>query len=217
MGRDKNDFGEELTALRNQLLEMGIATEELVRDAISALLNQDMALAADVIHRDDIVDALDIRIETTCLRLIAQRITCGADIRLVGAAMKIATDIERIADHAVDIAQVAQRMGGEAIYKPLVDVPRLADMTRRMLRNSLDAFVHEDLSQVSAVIAADDEADAIYARMRRELAAVLQRDPNSVIQASYLLFVAHYLERICDHCTNIAERVAFLITGERGD
>lgn len=205
-----------LNMLRALLLEMGVAAEEMVADAVDALRRQDLALAADVVARDDQVDQLDVAIESLCLRLMARRIDSPSDLRLVGTAMKIVTDIERIADHAVDIAKVAQRLGDEAIYKPLVDIPRLAEIARTMLRESLDAFVGHDLPQVQRVIAADDDADALYGRMRRDLAAILQNDPDSVVQASYLLFVAHYLERICDHCTNIAERVAFLETGKRG-
>lgn len=206
---------DELNQLRGMLLEMGIATEEMVGDAITALARQDLSLAAEVIARDDAVDQLDVAIETLCLRLMAKRISLPADLRLVGTALKIVTDIERIADHAVDIAKIAQRMGGEAIYKPLVDIPRLGQLAQTMLHDALDAFVGHDLPQVERVIATDDEADALYSRMRLDLAATLQSDPNSVVQASYLLFVAHYLERICDHCTNIAERVAFLETGQR--
>ena len=205
---------DELNQLRGMLLEMGVATEEMVGDAIEALARQDLRLASEVIARDDMVDRLDVDIDRLCLRLMAKRIALPADLRLVGTALKIGTDIERIADHAVDIAKVAQRMGGEAIYKPLVDIPRLGQLAQAMLHDALDAFVGHDLPQVERVIAMDDEADALYSRMRQDLATTLQSDPNSVVQASYLLFVAHYLERICDHCTNIAERVKFLETGQ---
>ncbi len=211
----KAEQDEALNAIKEKLLTMGVSAEGMVRDALRALTQQDVALADDVIQRDDAIDALDIEVETDCLKLMATRIADPAQRRLVGGALKIATDIERIADHAVDIAGVARRMSSEAIYKPLVDIPRLGDIARRMLRDALDAFVALDPALAGAVIASDDEADALYARMRRELAVALQRDPESVIQASYLLFVAHYLERSCDHCINIAESVGFLATGHR--
>ena len=204
-----------LSQVRERLLTMGVIAEGMVRDALRALTQQETALAEDVIQRDETIDTLDIEVETACLKLMARRITDPAQRRLVGTALKIATDIERIADHAVDIAGVAKRMSAEAIYKPLVDIPRLGDMARTMLHDAIDAFVAGDTAQANAVIAADDAADALYARMRRELAILLQREPESVIQASYLLFVAHYLERICDHCINIAEGVRFLETGNR--
>jgi phosphate transport system protein len=211
----KAEQDEALNAIKEKLLTMGVSAEGMVRDALRALTQQDVSLADDVIARDDAIDALDIEVETDCLKLMATRIADPAQRRMVGGALKIATDIERIADHAVDIAGVARRMSSEAIYKPLVDIPRLGDIARRMLRDALDAFVALDPALAGAVISSDDEADALYARMRRELASALQRDPESVIQASYLLFVAHYLERSCDHCINIAESVRFLATGHR--
>jgi phosphate transport system protein len=215
MPQDKQLFDTELQNLRDRLLEMGVATEEMLRDSLRALTRQDLALARAVAERDDLIDVFDVEIETQCLRLMAGRLTQASDRRLIHAALKIVTDIERIADHTVDIARVVERMSGEVIYKPLVDVAQLGEIAASMLRRVLDAFVRHDLVAVREVIADDDRADALYSRMRRELAEVLQRDANSVLQANYLLFVAHYLERICDHCTNIAERIAFLETGDR--
>ncbi len=203
----------EMDELRRRLLEMGSATEELIGDAIAALTNQDRELAATIIPRDDLIDVMDIEIEAMCLRLMARPRPRAADLRLIGTALKVITDIERIGDHAVDISKIAQRMDSELLYKPLVDIPRLGDMARAMLHNALEAFIHRDLVLVNAVIAGDDQVDALYSRMRHELQEIMQRDPGSVIQASYLLFVAHYLERVCDHCCNIAERVSFLETG----
>ena len=215
MEKDRANQESALSQVREKLVTMGIVAEGMVRDSLRALTQQDTSLAAEVIARDEEIDTLDIEVETACLKLMARGITDPAQRRLVGTALKIATDIERIADHAVDIAGVARRMGVEAIYKPLVDIPRFGEIARTMLHDAIDSFVAGDIAQASTVIAADDAADALYARMRRELAAVLQRDPESVIQASYLLFVAHYLERICDHCINIAEGVRFLATGLR--
>lgn len=203
-----------LLELRLRLLEMGASTEELVRDALLALTNQDATLAATIMPRDDMVDRMDIEIEAMCLRLLSLPSPQPEDLRLIGAALKVITDIERIGDHAVDIAKVSQRMGNELYYKPLVDIPRMGEMARKMLHDALEAFVHRDLVRVEKVVLADDAVDALYARMCKELQSIMQQDPSSVLQASYLLFVAHYLERICDHCTNIAERVAFMETGE---
>ncbi|MBC8141901.1 MAG: phosphate signaling complex protein PhoU [Armatimonadetes bacterium] len=200
--------------LRRRILEMGATTEELVRDSLRALTEQNVSLAATIMPRDDAVDRMDIEIEAMCLRILARPHLRPEDLRLVGAALKVITDIERIGDHAVDIAKISQRMGREMFYKPLVDIPRLGEMTRQMLHDSLEAFVHRDLKRVEAVVLNDDDVDALYARMRKELQLVMQSDTASVLQASYLLFVAHYLERICDHCKNIAERVRFMETGE---
>lgn len=213
--KTRQRFDDELTELRRTLLEMGTAVEEMVRDAILALTQQDMALAATILPRDDAVDRMDLDIEAHCLRLLARQQPLASDLRLIGCALKVITDIERIGDHCVDIARVAERMSREMLYKPLVDIPRMGELSQSMVHDALESFVHGDLARVDRVISDDDVVDALYARMRRELHTVMQQDPGSVLLASYLLFVAHYLERICDHCTNIAERVAFLETGRR--
>jgi len=212
---NRQRYEEDLNTLRGRLLEMGAATEELVRDAVIALTQQDMDLAATIIPRDDIVDRMEVDIEALCLRLMARQQPVASDLRLIGSALKAVTDIERIGDHAVDISRVAQRMSREALYKPLVDIPRMGDMACAMLHNALEAFVHRDLTTVEQVIAYDDAVDELYKRMRHDLQETMKQDVSSVIQASYLLFVAHYLERICDHCTNIAERITFIETGCR--
>ncbi len=207
-------FDEELNGLRAKLLRMGTATEEMVRDAVQALVRPDLKLAASILPRDDEVDVMDQQIEAECLRLLALQQPMASDLRFIGSTLKVITDIERIGDHAVDIAKVARRMSDDAIlYKPLVDVPRLGEMTGAMLHDALEAFVHRDLDRVNQVIADDDAVDNLYRTMRTDLRDTMQRDPSLVVHASHLLFVAHYLERICDHCTNIAERVAFMETG----
>jgi phosphate transport system protein len=217
MALTRHHFDEELEALKNDLLLMGTATEEMVRDAVSALTEQDMTLADAVVERDDAVDRMDLDIESRCLRLLALQQPMASDLRVIGTALKVITDIERIGDHAVDISKVARRLGQEAVYKPLVDIPRLGEMARAMIHDALDAFVRHDLDTVEKVIDADDAVDALYARMRTDLQGCMKDDPSCVLQASYLLFVAHYLERICDHCTNVVERVEFMETGRVRD
>jgi phosphate transport system protein len=206
-------FEDELVLLRGRLVEMATATEEIVRDSIIALTNQDMRLAGTIIPRDDIIDRMDREIDAMCLRLMAKFQPVAANLRLVSAAMKVITDIERIGDHAVDISRVAQRMEREMVYKPLVDIPRMGELARVMLHDSIEAFIHGDIALVERVLRTDDIVDDMYDRMRRELQEIMQSEPTSVMQASYLLFVAHYLERMCDHCCNIVERVAFIETG----
>jgi phosphate transport system protein len=207
-------FDQELCELREKLLRMGVATEALVHDSVLALVRLDLGLAASILPRDDQVDQMDADIEAQCLRLLALQQPIASDLRFIGSALKVITDIERIGDHAVDIAKIVRRMNDEAIfYKPLVDIPRLGEMTTAMLHEALEAFVHHDMARVNTVIASDDAVDNLYRLMRTDLREIMQRDPSSVVQASHLLFVAHYLERICDHCTNIAERVAFMETG----
>lgn len=207
MAKNKQPLEEDLKELRRTLLEMGVAAQEMVGDAVQALVRQNLAQAEAVILRDDALDRMDQEIEAFCLRLLTQRPGSTSDIRYIAGAMKVATDIERIADHAVDIAKVTRRMGGEAIYKPLVDVPLMAETTLEMVRDAVDAFVQSNTKTVPSVLAADDQVDGLYNRMRGELLRILQADPNAIVQASYLMFIVHYLERIGDHAINIAERV----------
>jgi phosphate transport system protein len=206
--KNKQTFEEELRELRRILLEMGVVAQEMISDAVAALVRQSTTQAEAVILRDEIVDRTNHEVETLCLRLLTRRAASDADLRFIVSTLKVVADVERIADHAVDIARVTVRMSSEAIYKPLVDVPQLAGHAQEMLHQAIVAFVRRDTGPVEAIITADDTTDALYSHMRSELVAVLQRDPHVVVQATYLLFVVHYLERIGDHCTNIAERVS---------
>ena len=204
----------DLAFLRSKLLEMGSVSEELVRDAVCALTQQDAALAGKVISDDDVVDELESEIESLCLRLMAKPLA-ASDFRLVGAALKSITDIERLGDHAVDIARVAQRMQQGMIYKPLVDIPQMGESVCRIFRATLNAFVSRDSTLASAMLATEKQFDTLCRRTQAELQMAMSRDASSVSQASHLLFIVHYMERIGDHCTNIAERVSFIETGQR--
>jgi phosphate transport system protein len=192
---------------------MGSEADSMVAQAVLSLTEQDAELAEEVINRDDIIDGQDIKIESECMRLIALQQPLARDLRLIGTALKVITDLERIGDHAVDIAKIARQLALETFYKPLVDLPRMADCVRSMLRDAMSAFVNHDLTLVDNVVTADDEVDTLFHNLRDELHAVMQRDPTLVVQGSYLLFVAHYLERIADHTVNIAERVYYVETG----
>lgn len=213
MSGTRMHFLEELESLRSQLLEMGSVADSMVAQAIEALTRQDTALAEEVIRRDDEVDSLDIAIEAECMRLIALQQPLARDLRLVGTAMKVITDLERIGDHAVDIAKIARKLARDTFFKQLVDLPHMADRVRFMLHSAMYALVNHDLELVDKVIRADDEVDDLFHKIREELHTAMGRDSNLVVQASYLLFVAHYLERIADHAVNIAERVHYVETG----
>ena len=208
MAKSKQPFEEDLKELRRTLLEMGVAAEEMVGDSVTALIRQNIELADAVIARDVLVDRLERDVESHCLRLLASKSGSGSDLRHITSALRVASDLERIADHAVDICEATKRLGAEAIYKPLVDIAHFAEIAQMMLRTTLDAFVRRERKLAPELIAADDEADALYRHMHLELKRILENNPNSVAQAIYLLFVAYYLERVCDHCTNIAEQVA---------
>jgi len=213
MASTRLHFLEELTALQDQLLEMGSEANAMLNEAVRALVEQDEERANQVIARDEIVDEQDLQIEAECMRLIALQQPLARDLRLVGTAFKVITDLERIGDHAVDIAKVARKLARETFYQPLVDIPHMANLVSRMLKEVMAAFVSHDLDAVDAVVAADDQVDLLFHKLRDDLHAVMRRDPTLVVQASYLLFVAHYLERIADHTVNIAERIYYVETG----
>jgi phosphate transport system protein len=206
-------FDEQLDALRRQLLEMGSDADGMLAKAMRALTEQNVPLAEEVIAADDAMDSLDLQIETGCMRMIALQQPVARDLRLIGTALKIITDLERIGDHSVDIAKAARHLARETFFKPLVDIPRMAASVRQMLRDALASFVNHDLELVDKVVAADDEVDRMFHQLRNELHDFMRRDPSIVVQASWLLFVAHYLERIADHAVNIAERVYYVETG----
>ena len=214
MSLTRTQFEDQLDKLRHRLLEMGSAADNMVGLAMQALTEQNVDLAEKVIANDDVIDAMDIEIETECMRLIALQAPVARDLHLLGTAVKAITDLERIGDHAVDIAKVARKLSYETFFQPLVDLPRMAAAVRQMLREVMAAFVDHDLDLVKKVVDADDEVDTFYHQIRDELHAVMRKDPSLVVQASYLLFVAHYLERIADHTVNIAERVHYAETGK---
>jgi phosphate transport system protein len=192
---------------------MGSQVDHMVAQSIQSLIGQDVHTAETVIEADDIVDGMDLQIERECMRLIALQQPLASDLRLIGTMLKVITDIERIGDHAVDIAKIARKLARDTFYKPLVDIPKMADNVREMLRDALSAFVNHDLDRVYAVVQADDVVDDQFHQIRDELHAVMGSDPSRVVQASYLLFVAHALERIADHAVNIAERIHYVETG----
>jgi len=167
----------------------------MVARGMRALQDQDVELAEAVINADDFIDELDVTIESECLRLIALQAPVGKDLHLLGTAIKAITDLERIADHSVDIAKVARKLAQETFFVPLVDLPKMADKVREMLKTVLTAFVSHDLAMVNYVVEADDQVDTMYHLIRDDLHNAMRRDPDVVVQASYLLFVAHYLHR----------------------
>jgi phosphate transport system protein len=214
MSLTRSQFEEELEKLRNLLLAMGSEADRSVADAIKALELRDISLAEDVIERDDRIDELDLEIEAECMRIIALQHPLARDLRLVGTALKIITDLERIGDHAVDIAKVARKLAGTSNDRVLVDLPRMAAAVRHMLKTALEAFVRHELDLVTAVVEADDEVDDLFHSIRTDLHKAMESDPNLVVEGSYLLFVAHYLERMADHAVNIAERVHYVETAQ---
>jgi phosphate transport system protein len=207
-------FDEELSELKKQLLFMGGLTEEIIGRAVEALKALDARGARKIIEEDARIDRLDLDIDEKCLELIVRHQPVAADLRFLAMAMRICADLERIADLAVDISQRVLEMAGQPLLKPLIDIPKLAGLAREMLKGSLDAFVRGDVERARAVIRRDDEADRLRDLIQTELVNdFMLKDASSAPRAVSLLLVSRHLERICDHTTNIAEDVIYMVEG----
>ena len=214
MRRSRQAFDEQLEQLQQRLLQMGAFVEAMLEKAIRALTEHDVALAREVISADDVADEMDLEIEKQCMRLLALQQPMSKDLRQVGTVMKVIGDAERIGDYSVDIARTAITLAEQEFFKPLVDIPRMAELVRGMLRHAIEALVQRDLDLVRTVIDDDDSVDNMWYFLLDELQGIMQKRPEVVVQATALLLVARYLERIADHTVNIAERVAYMETGE---
>ncbi len=211
----RNNFEKALEELQQEILRMGSLVEQAIYNSVHSLATQNVELANQVIHGDKLIDQLETDIEDRCLKLIATQQPMAVDLRRISTGYKLITDLERMADHAVDIAKVTRRLANEPLIKPLVDIPRMAAITQQMVKEGLDAYVRLDVELAKQLCTKDDEVDHIYAQVFRELLTYMMEDPRTITQATYLLFVGRYLERIADHATNVAERVVYLVTGER--
>ena len=203
-------FDEELQALKDDLLEMGGRAEAVIQKAIEALKHRDVRLAEEAIEDDRAIDRLEIDVDERCVSLLALRQPMAVDLRFITAALKIANDLERVGDHAVNIAGSAQRLAAEPPLKPLVDIPRMADLAASMLREGLDAFVSRNSRLARELVKRDDEVDALNLQVFRELVSFMIEDPKTITRAMDLILVARNLERVADLATNIAEEVVFI-------
>lgn len=211
----RQSFDQELESLRQELVHMGTVVQVAIRDAVDALARRDKALARKVMDGDDEIDRMQVDIEDRCISLIARQQPVATDLRILGTGLKITTDLERIGDHAFDIAKIVQLIGHEPLIKPLVDIPRMAGIAQQMLQDSLQAYLKLDIQLAEKVCREDDLVDQLYHQVFRELLTYMLEDPKKINQATQLIFVARYLERIADHSTNVAEWVIYLATGER--
>lgn len=210
----RSAFDQELQELRDNVLRMGSMVDTAVGRSIQALKERDQSLAQQIIAEDEDINELRFKVEGDCVRLIARQQPTARDLRFIVAAMTIVLDLERMGDHAAGIATIVLRMGSEPLLKPLIDLPRMAQIAREMLRASLDAFMSEtDEQEAMAIPDRDEEVDQLYNQIFRELITFMIEDPRTVTRAMYLVFCAHNIERIADRVTNICERVAFVATG----
>lgn len=207
-------FQEQIQELLEDLLEMGQMVSDSIEGAIEALVKQDKDGAQQIIDYDDEINAVQHDIDEKCLVLIATQQPMAGDLRAILAVSNIAAELERIGDYSEGIARLAVKLAGQPFLKPLIDIPRMADEGRRMLMTSLEAFARQDAGIARQIGVADDTVDALYDQVYRELLVFMMQDPRTITQATYLLWVAHNLERIADRATNIAERVIFMDSGE---
>ncbi|SCW54972.1 phosphate transport system protein [Paenibacillus tianmuensis] len=211
------NFHQSLDLLQKDLLDMGNNVARLIRQAVEALARLDEGLARQTIEEDDRIDEMTTRIEEDSLRLIALQQPMASDLRIISMALKIATDLERIADHAVDIAKICIRLNGQELAKPLEDIPRMAELTQNMLQESLLAYTERDVHRAAALAEKDDEVDKLYSVIVNDIIMLMGTDFAKNRQLSQLMLAAHFLERVADHSTNIGEGVIYMVTGKRKD
>lgn len=208
---------QKLERLQKELLQMGELVEEAIELSVQSLLTQDSELAEQVILRDDEIDTRENQVEDLCLALLATQQPLARDLRSISTILKISTDLERMADHAVDVAKATLRIGTEPLIKPLIDIPRMAKLAQKMVRDSLTAFIRNDCTLAKGLAEDDHQVDHLYNQIFRELLVLMLENPKTIRQATVLLFVGQHLERIADHATNIGEWVIYASTGEKPD
>jgi len=204
-------FHEELETLKQTLLAMGGLVEDQIRRVMRALVERDDALAEEVIERDQQVNAYDVEVDETCVSLLALHQPTAGDLRFITTTMKIVTDLERMGDQAVNIAQRVLELNREPQLKPYIDLPRMAERAQRMVKESLDAFVARDTELARKVCAEDAEVDALKEQIFRELLTFMMEDARTIPRAIRLILISRFLERLADHATNIAEMVIYMV------
>jgi phosphate transport system protein len=205
-------FQEELQQLKTRLLEMGGLAEDRVRSAVRALVDRDAALVDDVLAGDTPINQLHIEIDDRCFKLLALHQPMAVDLRAIMSAIKINTDLERVGDLAINIAEAARRYLRHPPVKELIDIPRMADLAQAMLRDALDAFVRRDTVLAQRVLDEDDVLDGLKTQVFRELLTYMLQAPSTIEPALDLILVSRHLERIGDHATNVAEDVIFMVS-----
>jgi len=209
----RNSFDKELEQLQSLMVKMAGLVEESIENSVIALKKQDIELARQVYESDDTIDDLESKIEKICINLIARQQPLAKDLRAISTALKIITDMERIADQAADIAELTIRIAAMKYIKPLIDIPLMADLVKKMVIKSIDSYIKQDIILAKEVCDSDDEIDDLFSKIVLELINIMKNNPETVEQATDFMFVVKYLERIGDHATNIAEWVVFNVIG----
>jgi phosphate transport system protein len=210
----REHFSQELKDLRSSVVTMASMVDKAINNAVVALVQRDVSMAQQVVADDRAINEHRWRTEEQALLVIATQAPMARDLRMIAAVIHIVTDLERMADHAAGIAKIALQTADQPPLKPLVDIPRMSEIARAMLHDAITAFIEDDQASARAIVARDDEVDALYEQIYRELLTFMLADPTTIDQATHLLWVAHNLERIADRVTNICERVVFAATGQ---
>jgi len=209
----RSNFDTQLKNLNDSLVEMGEMVERAITAAITALIEQDTALAQKIIDSDNDIDDKEKEIESLCLRILLQQQPVAGDLRQISAALKIITDLERIGDHAQDISEITLLLAGRKYIKKLEHIPQMAIETMKMVTESIQAFIRKDIELAQWVIAYDDIVDALFETIKKDLIVLIEQNADNGDQAIDLVMIAKYFERIGDHATNIAEWIVFWLTG----
>lgn len=207
-------FDQDLQQLKERLLYMGSMAETMIHIAIKSLVDRRRDMIKDVYRQEEEVNKLQIEIDDRCLKMIALHQPAASDLRFITAAMKINSDLERIADQAVNISQTTEHLLEEPQLKPLIDVPRMAQIAKKMLKDALDSFVNRDENLARSVLIRDDQVDELKEQVFRELLTYMISDASTIKRALDLILISRNLERIADHATNIAEDVVFVVAGK---
>jgi phosphate transport system protein len=207
-------FEQSLKAIQEETINLGKMVENAIGQSIDSLSRRDLELSQQIVSDDSKINQKRFEIEEKCVQLIATQQPMATDLRTLAAILNIITELERMADHAEGIAKINIRIGKEPLIKPLIDIPRMRQKACDMLRRSLEAFIAHDAESARKICAEDEEVDNLYNQVYRELLTYMLEDPRTITRATYLLWVAHNLERIADRVTNICERVIFLVTGK---
>jgi phosphate transport system protein len=210
----RTGFHKKLREIQDDILVMGSMVEKAILHSVQALKDREVAMAKQIIADDVKINRKRFEIEEKCIQLIATQQPMASDLRTLVCVLNVVTELERIGDYAEGIAKIVVMIGDEPPLKPLIDIPRMADKTTQMLRQSLDAFVKRDTDAARQVVAEDDEVDNLYNQVFRELLTFMIEDPKTITRATRLIWVAHNLERSADRVTNICERAVFIITGK---
>ncbi len=209
----RKNFGQELQQIKDDVVDLGQIVQKMIRQSVDALKNRDILSSKEILELDKEVNARRFAIENQVLILIATQQPMAYDLRLLASILEIAGELERMGDYAKGIAHINIRMGDLPLIKPLVDIPRMAEKSCDMLNRALEAFLKEDANSAQRIPLEDDEVDALYLQIYRELITFILQDPSTIERANWLLWAAHNLERVADRVTNICERTVYVVSG----